>query len=916
MGESGSDNKRPGTDVKGERATFEQIQALVAERNFEQAAEELTTLVSSLGVAADKERRLLARCLRSLFRHEDALATLEAIQKKNGDDYADRGWSLWSLKRTKEAIESLRTSLLLEESARARTIMALVILNERNPRLLNEAEKKEIVTHLEEAVRQDRCPETAFITLDDCISPYAEGSGARRQEILERALAHFPASEAVRERLAGLQIDSLEKPDCALATLAPLLSTKRPAIAHLWLAFRAFREIRDFAGALAVLERIPDFVPDGVSINKVKGDMLVALGRPDDAIEAYNQDIASSDTEARVVGLFSRAQVNLAADRIGPAAKDAENAVAICFEKARFSFYYGQIELSADDRVFYDFSECIEVVCRAFLEEKDLGPIAKGTELFGRLSFLYYRTLAERHIDDEPEDAEKWLLIAEESAPHPAICKDLSYHYAAKSKHAMAVGYHLAASLSEYQGALREGREFNARACAYHWGIEGTPAKLTKKETTAVHKVALEMLEGIKAEADSVHSVVLPFFLSTWSKVLGQQEMWSEIASVSQTLLAYTNGNRELLWEHAYSNLRAKKFAEAEESYRHVLELDPNDASALHNLSILVEKQDPIEAMELQERAVALAPDDEKLKKRNDGFSKLRTFQKLADAYLSNPTPFETLSVRQRLYLGAVLRLCLTEDQSSIRSLDESNGKLGPILEYENSILRSLWHDRLLAADPKSEASALFLGEKGDPRIQLRGVRWLLNVSSISGLSREQILHRLLNPEPLADDELEEATSLWREVALEESLEYFSVRKDRVSLPIEIGEKTRDYFEELLKDYSVGQVYTIIFKAISWALTVQREKGLPDKHAANIAASCCKTYGEKAKQEGWNLKVCRRDFDCPQSIVSQMLFEPMLGIGQAGFENRPGLFAGLKFEVSSADKKEASSETDTAPSTA
>jgi hypothetical protein len=255
--------------------------------------------------------------------------------------------------------------------------------------------------------------------------------------------------------------------------------------------------------------------------------------------------------------------------------------------------------------------------------------------------------------------------------------------------------------------------------------------------------------------------------------------------------------------------------------------------------------------------------------------------------------PFEA-TLRQRLYLSALLRCSLAEDQSQILSIEESSGKLTPSGEHTDRVLAHLWRTNIIVVDPSSKLGSYLISERGTLDIYTTQVRWNVNVASTKGLTRAAILAQLCEPEEVADHEIDQAIELWREVALEESLEYLQHKRRAVNLFAEIGEKTRESFNELLNWFSTAQIYSIVWNVVPKALAGLEEGKFSGRtHAANSIPGRCKSYGEQAYIRKWNLSRYRRDFECEQSIISELLFNRYLMVGQLGFDNRPGDFSAV-----------------------
>ena len=94
-------------------------------------------------------------------------------------------------------------------------------------------------------------------------------------------------------------------------------------------------------------------------------------------------------------------------------------------------------------------------------------------------------------------------------------------------------------------------------------------------------------------------------------------------------------------------------------------------------------------------------------------------------------------------------------------------------------------------------------------------------------------------------------------------------------------------FDIILNDFSVSQIYGIIWRAVADASKLYLEKGISKKHAANSVIGACERYAERAKINGWDLTQYNRIKDLPQSVLSLFYFNRVLGIGEMGFRVPP-----------------------------
>jgi hypothetical protein len=101
------------------------------------------------------------------------------------------------------------------------------------------------------------------------------------------------------------------------------------------------------------------------------------------------------------------------------------------------------------------------------------------------------------------------------------------------------------------------------------------------------------------------------------------------------------------------------------------------------------------------------------------------------------------------------------------------------------------------------------------------------------------------------------------------------------------GDKTYFVSNGVLEDYSIAQVYYFIWSATTNAAAYQVREGIQRVHAANVVIGSIQKKAERALAEGWQPKAYRRDFRCPQSVVSSVLFNLVLQIGEAAFDTPP-----------------------------
>ena len=250
------------------------------------------------------------------------------------------------------------------------------------------------------------------------------------------------------------------------------------------------------------------------------------------------------------------------------------------------------------------------------------------------------------------------------------------------------------------------------------------------------------------------------------------------------------------------------------------------------------------------------------------------------------PVDFADLSFEQKVYLGALCRALCKENLFEIKPYSGSNKVLAPTNELCSHLYRSLSRDEIIAVSPTSPLEAFVVDDEDFPnRYYTYKVTYYLNL--LFPVNKQDLFTEILAPSYYSVECEDEALDLWRKIAVSECIEYLDYQLRKVGFDFAPGDKTYKTFEILLDDFSVSQIYGIIWKAVADASKLYLEKGLSKKHAANSVIGACERYGERAKVNGWQLTEYSRIRDLPQSELSSFFFNRVLGIGDMGFKVPP-----------------------------
>jgi hypothetical protein len=262
------------------------------------------------------------------------------------------------------------------------------------------------------------------------------------------------------------------------------------------------------------------------------------------------------------------------------------------------------------------------------------------------------------------------------------------------------------------------------------------------------------------------------------------------------------------------------------------------------------------------------------------------------------PTDPLGLSFECAVYLLSFIRLLATEDFSFARSLDSVKRRFSPTNNMDLQILRLLYQENLITVSPESQTDA-FEGERAQS-FYLPRVIWHLPFGLISENPADFAgeLEEILGGTDWPREWLDSRIDLWKRVALHECLQYLAVALGEHGLSFSPGEKTFLVLGRLLEDYSVAQIYNFIWRAAKDAAAFYVREAVSKQHAANTVIGAIQRYGERAKAEGWEIKPYRRNFDCPQSMLSEVLFNAVLRIGEDGFNRVPSIRGLVDLKVS------------------
>lgn len=244
------------------------------------------------------------------------------------------------------------------------------------------------------------------------------------------------------------------------------------------------------------------------------------------------------------------------------------------------------------------------------------------------------------------------------------------------------------------------------------------------------------------------------------------------------------------------------------------------------------------------------------------------------------------LKFLDKLYLASVCRVLLSEDGVTTIPLDDFDDIIAPN-DKVYDILRYLYHNNIILVSPTSDINAFEDGENFPSTFYLSRVKFHINVEYNN--DKMETVREILSPTIDLQENLTVAYNIWREIALGECLDYLIYQMGKVGFNFSIGDKTISVINELLDSFSVSQIYSIIYKAITNATRYYQEGGISKKQAANSVVSRCQGFGERALIDGWELTRYKRIKELPQSSLSKVLFNKLYKIGDKCIDEVPSV---------------------------
>ena len=254
-----------------------------------------------------------------------------------------------------------------------------------------------------------------------------------------------------------------------------------------------------------------------------------------------------------------------------------------------------------------------------------------------------------------------------------------------------------------------------------------------------------------------------------------------------------------------------------------------------------------------------------------------------------SPPTINELSFKDAVYALSLIRHSLSEDLNYAEPFSEKSPSFSPTFGLTNEVVKHLYSKAFIAICPQSNVDAFDYDEDLETTEAYYPTRvlwrFLPNYTKDEKKQFIQELEELVNGDEQPEFWREHHNEVWMNIAKNECIEYLIYSANARGLKLEsIGDKTHSVLEVILKDYSIGQVFNLIFTAARDTNDFAVRENIPRFQARNMLIGSIQRKADKAIAEDWTIRNSRRDFNCPQSVVSSTFFDTFLKLGNSVLE--------------------------------
>ena len=546
----------------------------------------------------DVRRRLMAQAFAGMKDYAKALEQIAFVDIQEPTDILYRGWLLYCTEEIEDAREAIEDYLVMHPDCPDGYYWLGRTHDHWNSRAENA--KQLAIDNFRNAIACEGCRADAYVLLARSL-PFDDAGRNESLNVLRAGLAAHCDSVQIRFNLSDLYLRPLEQWSDAMDVLGPLLESVEPDASALWRAYRACIGLERFSEARDFFAAIPSEKLEGALRQQVLGSIELLAGNFNAAFKTLSDGIEDASVQYRAFLDFGRAESLLGMNEPVKAVHMASDAAFALLSLVHEDFFFDEPVMLDGELQIFEASRSLRTVCTLLLnDERKSVKKAMTDELRGALTFLLYK---ETRSGDSDSDCENLLLSAATMLDHPVMSFDLEYYHFYNKNYSAGIANHIRYCRWMLQLGETPKDVFTYHATVY---IDDNAFPTTKKSCKAMLKTFITELDT--ADANEITSIFIPTY-SFVRDCLRGKKMFAELAEPAMKLLEHAPYDVNLLWDRAYAEHCRENSKEAEDGYRALLAISPDQASSLHNLSLLINDRGEIEeALSLSEKAASLSP--------------------------------------------------------------------------------------------------------------------------------------------------------------------------------------------------------------------------------------------------------------------------------------------------------------------
>jgi len=246
------------------------------------------------------------------------------------------------------------------------------------------------------------------------------------------------------------------------------------------------------------------------------------------------------------------------------------------------------------------------------------------------------------------------------------------------------------------------------------------------------------------------------------------------------------------------------------------------------------------------------------------------------------PVLLKDIPAKYLLYIAAFIR-ATAHDNLSFYRLGGNALKLSPLSSTDSLIIEHLYKNGYLKIYDVQNYERMISQEDF---FDLGNLSFELNISD-PDKSKEEILERLFFPSYLEIPEAE-LRSIWIEIAVDECVDFIISHLRSIGINYKKANEHSVKIRGVLRNYSVGQFWYLYNRSLKSANMDYCSHEITANHCVHKSIYGALAYSEKCFANNWEVFCWNRNTKKnPQSILSELFFNKVLKIGEAGFTESP-----------------------------